>query len=105
MFKIQNNIIYITRGDTGIFDISILDSNKQEYILKENDTLTFTVKEDTVTVDILIQKTGKKITIEPNDTANLLYGDYIYDVQLIHDGIVDTIITPNKFSVCQEVTF
>ena len=32
------------------------------------------------------------ITIQPANTNQLKFGDYVFDVQLTHDGDVDTII-------------
>ena len=107
MFKINNKTISITRGDTGIFTLTIKNGdNDYDY---SNDTVKFTVKESTTAAEPLIQKTvvyGQNIVIEPSDTANLKYGDYVYDVQLTTSGgIVDTVIVPSKFVVLPEVTF
>lgn len=107
MFQINNKTIKITRGDTGIFtlDIKRQDGTPYDY---SNDTVLFTVKQDTNTDVVLIQKTvvyGENITIEPNDTKSLKYGDYVYDVEVTSGNIVDTIISPSKFIVLPEVTF
>ena len=107
MFAIINNDIKITRGDTGTFTLAIKNGNTDyDY---SADTVLFTVKQNTLTTDVLIQKTvryGENVTIEPSDTANLSYGEYWYDVQVTtQGGIVDTVITPHKFRVLDEVTF
>ena len=108
MFKINNKTISITRGDTGIFTLTIKNGDTDyDY---SNDTVKFTVKESTTAAEPLIQKTvvyGENIVIEPSDTASLKYGDfYVYDVQLTTaGGIVDTVIVPSKFIVLPEVTF
>ena len=109
MFKIINNTINITRGDTGAFtlDIKAPDGSAYNY---SNDTVLFTVKESVYSPEPLIQKEvhyGEIVTILPEDTASLPYGDfYVYDVQVttVH-GIVDTVITPSKFAIRTEVTF
>lgn len=107
MFNIANNKISITRGDTGIFTLDIKNgATAYDYT---NDTVLFTVKRDTYTTDALIQKTvvyGENVTILPEDTAGLDYGEYVYDVQVTTaGGLVDTVITPSKFVVLPEVTF
>lgn len=108
MFKIRNNKIYITRGDSAVLSLDITDADGNSYTPAGNDSLLFTVKVDTATSSHLIQKsiTGGKVTLDPVDTESLPYGDYVYDVQLrMADGYVDTIIPPSLFRVEEEVTF
>jgi len=109
MFKITNNEITITRGDTGRFTLNVLNAQGEPYDYS-SDTVTFTVKKSTTTSQVLIQKTvlyGQPVIIEPADTAELNYGKYVFDVQLTTGGggIVDTVITPTAFVVTPEVTF
>lgn len=108
MFSIVGNTIKITRGDTGIFT---LDINGGEYDYS-NDSVLFTVKQNTLTADIIFQKTvtyGNAVIILPEDTRGLSYGEYVYDVQVTTSAesgsVVDTVITPSKFVVMPEVTF
>ena len=107
MFSINGNTIKITRGDTGVFTLTVKNGNADyDY---SNDTVLFSVKQNTRTNEYLIQKTvryGENVVILPADTQNLGYGTYVFDVQLTTDGgIVDTIITPSPFIVSEEVTF
>lgn len=108
MFKIVNGTIKITRGDTGRFTLNLKTYAGEPYDYS-NDSVLFTVKENTYTKNKLIQKNiiyGEKVAILPSDTANLSYGEYFYDVQVtMSDGTVDTVIVPSKFVVMQEVTF
>lgn len=102
--------ITMIRGDTVEFDIVVqqLDAqgNITEYTLEEGDVLTFTVKKNTKTKESLIQKQGVHITILPEDTQDLDYKTYKYDVQLtMADGKVDTIIPPSNFVIKDEVTW
>ena len=107
MFQISGRVIKIVRGDTGVFTFDI--QNEGEPYDYSNDTVLFTVKQNTETTDILIQKEihyGENVTILPADTNGLAYGDYVYDIQLTTDGgFVDTVIVPSKFIVLPEVTF
>lgn len=108
MFRIFKNKIFLTRGDSAIFTLSITENDGNEYTPQDGDEITFTVKANTETRDILIQKDASsgKIEIQPEDTENLEYGSYVYDVQLKKaDGYVDTIITPHEFKLEEEVTF
>ena len=106
MFSINGTAIKITRGDTGIFTLTIKNGDTEyDY---SNDEVLFTVKQNTRVNEHLIQKAviyGENITITPADTQNLGYGSYVYDVQLTSGGIVDTVIPPSPFIVCEEVTF
>lgn len=46
------------------------------------------------------------IAIEPEDTAELAFGNYMYDIQLTFaDGTVSTIIKPNSFTLLEDVTY
>lgn len=106
MFSINGNTIKITRGDTGVFSFDVMnEGTPYDY---SNDTVLFTVKQNTYTPDFLIQKQiryGENVTISPADTENLVYGEYVYDIQLTTGNFVDTVIPPSKFIVLPEVTF
>lgn len=100
--------IYLTRGDTLPIKIQITDKDNNPYILQEGDILYFTVKKSINTSEIIIQKqlNTNTFNINHDDTANLAYGKYLYDVQLtLADGTVWTIIKPSLFEVCGEVTY
>lgn len=107
MFNITDeNEIYLTRGDSADFKINVYTVGGNEYQLKDTDVIKFTVKKSTTDTQSIIQKTGNVIRIDPTDTKNLSYGEYVYDVQLNFDnGDVDTIIEPTRFYVTEEVTF
>lgn len=101
-----DNNIKLTRGDSAILTLTVTkDGTAYDY---SNDLTQFTVKRNTVTEEIIIQKTftGNSIAITPNDTKNLYYSDLVYDVQLITPGgEVHTVIEPRNFEITQEVNF
>lgn len=111
MYKVnENGSIEMIRGDSAEFDIQVMtediDGEPVEYVLQEGDILTFTVKKSTKSEETLIQKTGPHILILPEDTQELSYKTYKYDVQLtMADGFVDTIIPPTDFIIKEEVTW
>ncbi len=108
MLKLLKNKIYLTRGDTAILKVKIEDMFREEYIPAETDKILLTVKKTTTSKKILFQKELKNggFLIEPADTSELSYGDYIYDCQLeTESGIVQTIITPTIFRITEEVTY
>jgi hypothetical protein len=105
-YEIMDNQYVLSEDD-------IVDPNKtyytvqqEEYELQPGDTLLFTVKKNTKTDDVLIQKSGPHIEIGPSDTEGLKYGVYKYDVELTYaSGFVDTVILPTDFKITEEVTF
>lgn len=108
MFKISDNNIYIIRGDSAYFKLDILDARKRKYTLKDTDKVILTVKKNTKSKEILIQKNLEEsiFRFEPKDTQNLDYGRFVYDVQFTSlEGYVDTIISPHTFQILEEVTF
>lgn len=110
MFKItpgrDGPTIMLTRGDTASFDIIILDSSGEVYTPQPGDDVTFTVKKSATKEDALISKTGTSISLTHEDTANLRYGNYVYDVQMAYaSGDIDTFIGPAVFVLTEEVTW
>ena len=102
------NEIKIIRGDTARFKIEILNQNEEPYELQEGDKLVFTVKKNVSTRCIALQKQimGETFTITHDDTKNMVYGQYVYDVQLTQaNGDVTTVIPPSKFKIMPEVNF
>ena len=107
MYKIRNNQIFLTRGDSACIILTIEDDDGNEYTPSANDIITFTVKKSPYN-KVLIQHTfsNNELIISPEDTMNLEYGDYVFDVELNNQGIlVSTIVSPNLFKLCEEVTF
>jgi len=116
--RINGRDIYITRGDSDTFHVTLQDQEtdtKRPFI--DGDKIYFTVKTSTQTVNKIFQiiaedfqndfEDGEAIIhITPNQTKNLKYHEYVYDVQLVRQGgEVTTIITPSKFVVEEEVTY
>lgn len=107
MLKIDSdNNITLTRGDSATIELAIKDDGMTyDY---SNDLVQLTVKRNTVTEDIIFQKTfsSNVIIIEPSDTKGLRYTDLVFDVQLINSqGGVYTVIPPRKFTISEEVNF
>lgn len=108
MFKVDDNNIKIIRGDSGVFNISITDTNGSIVELAENDVLTFTLRRAVKNPTIILQKNivGGELDINPADTEGLAFGAYVYDIELKRaDGYVDTVIPPHEFLIMEEVTY
>ena len=110
---IRGNEMTMTRGDSESITISVVNEDGTKNLLEVGDTIYFTVKKNINTDEKIMQKVITHFTnnvaiieIEPIDTDNLDFGDYVYDVQLTKsDGKVMTIITPNRFTIGGEVTY
>lgn len=102
----------MTRGDTEIITVSCL-ANGIDMPLQIGDIVYFTVKETInsssnafqVKVTEFTTEGKAEIKIKPENTKNLKFRTYVYDVQITKaDGTVTTIITPHEFKIGAEVT-
>jgi hypothetical protein len=113
--RIEGQDIYVTRGDSQFITIIHYDEdNNQLNFISGQDIIYFTVKTSAQTVQKTIQKTITNFTLDgeavveinPEDTKDLRFGQYVYDVQWTQsDGTIITIVKPSKFIVEYEVTY
>ena len=101
--------IELTRGDTAWLSVDIQNEGTGEtYLIKSDDTLTLSLKKAVYDDCPALQKTitgSNTFNILPNDTSNLDFFKYKYDVQLTTaSGEVFTVIPPSTFHILQEVT-
>ena len=96
----ENNNIFITRGDTGAFHVTLKDRDGEPFIPEAGYTLRFAMaRKYDAGKDILIDKEfpaeDAVIEIDPIDTKYLKFGNYVYDVELrdASDNYVDTVIS------------
>ena len=107
MFNIDENYtIHLTRGDTCVFQINLLDAEGNTYIPHEGDELRFALAKS-YAGDVLVLKNIPVNTlilkIDPQDTKELDFGNYVYDIQFTdYEGNVSTIIL-GKFTLTKEV--
>lgn len=104
------------RGDTQVIKFILTDLNRNIISLTSADRIYFTVKNNSYSNDVLIQKTiGNGIelkddgyyyvTINSDDTSKLEYGQYGYDIELkTGTGIVKT-LTIGSITLTEEYTF
>ena len=107
-YAVSGTTINLTRGDTFMALISITDSENNPYIPVEGDSIRFAMKatyadeKPLIVKDIPIET--MKLILEPEDTKNLAFGKYVYDVQLTKaTGEIDTFITKAKINLTEEV--
>lgn len=106
--SLKGNAITLTRGDTFKAVVTPINDDGTEYEMQEGDTLRFAMKKDysdpQTTLLIDIPADTRLLVIESDDTKELDYGSYVYDIQLTHaNGDVDTFIAKEKFKLTEEV--
>ena len=110
--KVVGFDLYMRRGDTESIGVTV-----SGYTLQDGDQIDFTVRRNAFS-EVAIHKTvtdfsenSAVIPINPEDTENLQFGPYVYDIQLTYGGIVKTIVPddPSKplpiFNIGKEVTY
>lgn len=109
-FKMENSNITMVRGDTVSFNFSVIDGNGQ---LMNLDSAHFTCKKNPTGQSYTFQKSFDDgiqflddcyvVRIAPEDTADVLAGQYYYDLQI---GVGDDIFTILRgvLSIEQDVT-
>ncbi len=103
-----NNDIIITRGDSANLTIEMLyDDNGQPYQVQPNDVIRFAVKQFVTDRTVLIQKDiphDLVLILDPEDTANLDFGIYHYDIILVKEGgYSETFIEDRNFIITAKV--
>ena len=108
MYTVTGTTITMTRGDSVRIDLRIKNADGTDYTPDANDKIRFTVKKNYDGENLIhkfIRPDDLALYIEPEDTENLPYGYYVYDVELTDtDGIVDTIIRKARLNISEEVT-
>ena len=100
--------IELTRGDTFKRTLSLTDADGNPFVPSSNDVIRFAlkrkVKDETVLINKVIPNDTLLLKIDPEDTKELPFGDYVYDIQITYpNGDVDTFITVSKFKITEEV--
>ena len=102
----------ITRGDYKPFRFERKNKNK-EVIMEKPQKMYLTIKNNSYEKKALIQKTLDsgiefedgvyRVIFLPEDTENMAFGEYVYDIEVINDDKPKT-IKIDKFIVTEEVT-
>ena len=108
MISVNGNNIYLTRGDTLKCHIAMYDTEGNEYTPESTDSIRFALKRTVNDRRPLILKEipydTLLLSIYPDDTKELEFGNYIYDIELTTaSGTVDTFIADAKFVLTTEV--
>ena len=107
-YHIFGTTITLTRGDTFTAHVEITDTAGEPYIPGEGDTVRFAMKAKYADIRPLlvvdIPTDTMLLTLRSEDTKDLAFGKYVYDIQLTRaTGEVDTFITKARLNLSEEV--
>lgn len=108
MQKIAGSRITLTRGDTFKATVAMIQPDGEEYKPQEGDTVRFAMKKRYSDASVLLEKQIPNDTLllclDPEDTKDLNFGSYVYDVELTYaNGDVDTFIDRATIELTEEV--
>ena len=104
--------ISLNRGDSASFPLSLTKADGSRFLpdKAKGEKVTFTVRQGPKSEEypVIIQKdiTGTRIEIEPEDTRDMDYGSYIFDIEAVWLGEeleTETVII-GQLNVLAEVT-
>ena len=97
MYEIIGTTIKLIRGDSFISEVTIYDSDGSTYTPELGDVITFAMKRSHYDAEAEVTKTIPNDTmilqLDPADTEDLSLGRYVYDIDIVMDGVKDTFIS------------
>lgn len=105
----------LIRGDTTVIGGFQLKDNSGNILkLESSDEMYFSIKRNYKTGDVILQKKLSKdeikykdgvyyVILEHDDTAELKYGTYVYDFEIMSEGLVKTVVM-GTITLTNEVT-
>lgn len=109
MYEIIGTKIKLTRGDSFYCEVEMKNKDDgTDYEPQPGDTVRFALKKRYNDPEPLIIKSiptdTRILHLEPQDTKNLSFGKYVYDIELTTaNGDVDTFIWESEFELTKEV--
>lgn len=108
MFYINDTSIKLTRGDSAYLTVPITTSEGNEYLMGSEDKLILSLKKTIRDANYALYKEtigDNTFHITPEDTKDLEFREYKYDIELrTKSGDIYTIIPVSTFEILQEVT-
>lgn len=107
-YSVRGTTITLTRGDTFGANIEIYRPDGTLYEPQEGDTIRFAMKAKITDAEPIILKdipiSTMMLVILPEETKDLQYGNYVYDIELTKaNGAICTFITKSTLKLTEEV--
>ena len=103
----EDNTVHLTRGDSAGLEVPLVNEQGKTYVMAENDTLTLRMKRNLADAEPCLKKEIKgenTFFFEPDDTKQLAFGLYVYNVRIITaEGKEYTVVEPSTFKICEVV--
>lgn len=113
MWKVENNKITLTRGDTPSFKLELStiddDGNLTPYVPQEGDRLVFAIKKRAIDPEVWaildIPTDTMMLTFKQETTQALAFGNYVYEISLNNDAdeYHDTFIANMPIIITEEL--
>lgn len=108
MLKVSGNRIELTRGDTMMLEVTLLDESGQKYEPIESDKVIFRLKRNATAKDMFVVKEVPIDTmilqLDAADTKNLKFGTYVYEIELVTSNDYHfTAIANEEFIISEEL--
>lgn len=109
-YRIDGRSIYLTRGDTFRAPVEAIlpDSETEPYVPVDGDTIRFAMKQNYEDPKPLLVKDipidTMMLVLDPEDTKDLPFGKYVFDIQLTYaSGDTDTFLPKGRLHLTEEV--
>ncbi len=109
LFKVSGTTITLTRGDTARIIVGLsYKGSGDEYYPSGGDVVRFAAKkkykDESPVIYKIIPSDTMILEISPQDTKNLSFGNYVYDIEITYEnGDVDTFIERATLKITEEV--
>lgn len=108
MLNVLGKKIHLTRGDTAYIKVSLKDNFGNDYIPAQGDKLYFRLKKSIYKESQIVEKEigieTLVLEIVPEDTEQLEFGTYCYEIELVTvRGEHFTVIENGSFTVGAEL--
>lgn len=113
--SVKGREIQLTRGDT-LQVLVTITKDGEEYTPQDGDSVRFALKHEKLNAKRTDYKDEEPLIIkdipidtmilelEPEDTKDLDFGTYVYDIEItFEDGVVDTFIPAARLNLTEEV--
>lgn len=88
MFYVEEDRIYLTRGDDAALNVALRDASGSSYSMQAGDQLVLTVRRTPSDEGVVfsVASGSTRLLISHEDTANAVTGEYSADIQLTSGG-------------------